>query len=59
MGADKAFDSEHLVRTARELNATPHVTMHDKVRRSNLERRTTRHAGYAVSLSQRWLVAKG
>ncbi len=26
--------------------------------RSNLDRRTTRHAGYAISLSRRWLVEK-
>jgi hypothetical protein len=26
---------------------------------SNLERRTTRQAGYAISLSRRWLVEKG
>jgi transposase len=59
VGADKAFDSEDFVRTARELNVTPHVTSNDNGRSSNLDRRTTRHAGYAVSLSRRWLVEKG
>ena len=59
VGADKAYDSEDFVRTARELNVTPHVTMNDNGRRSNLDRRTTRHAGYAISLSRRWLVEKG
>src|SRR5258708_40025738 len=28
-------------------------------RRSTLDRRTTRHPGYAISLSRRWLVEKG
>jgi transposase len=59
VGADKAYDSEDFVATARELNVTPHVTKNDKGRRSNLDRRTTRHPGYAVSLSRRWLVEKG
>jgi transposase len=59
VGADKAFDSEDFVRTARELNVTMHVAKNENGRRSNLDRRTTRHAGYAVSLSRRWLVEKG
>ncbi len=59
VGADKAYDREDFVRTARELNVTPHVTKNDNGRKSNLDRRTTRHAGYAVSLSRRWLVEKG
>lgn len=59
VGADKAFDSEDFVRTARELNITPHVAKSENGRSSNLDRRTTRHPGYAVSLSRRWLVEKG
>jgi len=59
VGADKAYDTKDFVRTARELNVTPHVTKNDKNRRSNLDRRTTRQPGYAVSLSRRWLVEKG
>lgn len=59
VGADKAYDSEDFVRTVRELNVTPHVTKNDNGRNSNLDRRTTRHAGYAISLSRRWLVEKG
>jgi len=58
LGADKAYDTKDFVRTARELNVTPHVTKNEKGRRSNLDRRTTRHAGYAISLSRRWLVEK-
>ena len=59
VGADKAYDSKDFVSTARELNVTPHVTKNDKGRRSNLDRRTTRQPGYAVSLSRRWLIEKG
>ncbi len=59
VGADKAYDTKDFVTTARELNVTPHVTKNDKGRCSNLDRRTTRHAGYAISLSRRWLVEKG
>jgi transposase len=59
VGADKAFDSKDFVQAARELNVTVHVTKNEKGRRSNLDRRTTRHVGYAISLSRRWLVEKG
>jgi hypothetical protein len=48
-----------LVAVARTLNVTVHVTKNNKNRRSTLDRRTTRHAGYAISLSRRWLVEKG
>jgi hypothetical protein len=41
------------------LNVTAHVTRNEKGRRSNLDRRTTRHPGYAISLSRRWLIEKG
>jgi hypothetical protein len=59
VGADKAYETKDFVATTRELNVTAHVTRNDKGRRSNLDRRTTRHSGYAVSLSRRWLVEKG
>jgi hypothetical protein len=59
VGADKAYDTKDFVRTVRELNVTPHVTSNDKGRSSNLDRRTTRQSGYAISLSRRWLVEKG
>ncbi len=59
VGTDKAYDTKDFVRTPRELNVTPHVTRNDNGRKSNLDRRTTRQPGYAVSLSRRWLVEKG
>jgi transposase len=58
VGADKAYDTMDFVGTVRELKVTPHVTRNNKGRRSNLDRRTTRHQGYAISLSRRWLVEK-
>ena len=58
VGADKAYDTKDFVTTVRELNVTAHVTKNDKGRRSNLDRRTARHPGYAISLSRRWLVEK-
>ena len=59
VGADKAFDTKDFVKAARAMKVTVHVTKNDRKRRSNLDRRTTRHAGYAISLSRRWLVEKG
>jgi len=58
VGADKAYDTEDFVATARELNVTVHVQKNEKGRRSRIDRRTTRHSGYTRSLSRRWLVEK-
>src|SRR5258705_4954584 len=58
VGADKAYDTKDFVTAARALNVTAHVTKNEKGRRSNLDRRTTRHPGYAISLSRRWLVRR-
>jgi hypothetical protein len=59
VGADKGYDSKDFVSTARELNVTPHVARNDTARSSNLDRRTTRRSGYAISLGRRWLIEKG
>jgi transposase len=58
LGADKAYDTQDFVATVRELGATPHVIQNKTNRRSAIDERTTRHAGYRVSLSKRWLVEK-
>jgi transposase len=58
VGADKAYDSKDFVVAARDLNVTPHVAKNDNGRRSNIDGRTTRHSGYSISLSCRWLVEK-
>jgi transposase len=55
VGADKAYDTKDFVRTARELNVTPHVAANQW---SSLDRRTTRQPGYLISLSRRWLIEK-
>jgi transposase len=54
-GADKAYDTRDFISTLRELGVTPHVA-----RRQNgaIDERTSRHPGYAISLSKRWLVEK-
>jgi transposase len=54
-GADKAYDTRDFVSTLRELGVTPHVA-----RRQNgaIDARTSRHPGYGISLSKRWLVEK-
>lgn len=58
VGADKAYDTQDFVQTVRELGVTPHVTQNNRNRRSAIDGRTTRHAGYELSLSKRWLVEK-
>ncbi len=59
VGADKAYDTRDFVIAARALDVAPHGTENNNGRRSSLNRRTTRHPGYALSLSRRWLVEKG
>ena len=58
VGADKAYDCQQFVAAARALNVTPHIVKNEKGRSSNMDKRTTRHAGYAISLSCRWLIEK-
>jgi transposase len=49
-GADKAYDTAAFVAAAREMNVTPHVTQNiNDHRGSNIDERTTRHAGYRIS----------
>ena len=43
------------VHTLRELGGTPHVA---RRRHGAIDQRTSRHPGYAISLSKRWLVEK-
>ena len=58
LGADKAYDTKDFVSTARELRVTPHVSQNTSNRQSAIDGRTTRHPGYEISLSKRWLVEK-
>ena len=50
LGADAGYDSADFVRACRERGITPHVAQtRDKRRRSAVDGRTVRHAGYEVS----------
>ena len=53
LGADKAYDTRDFVADLRQLHVTPQVAQNDTNRRSAIDRRTTRHAGYAVSQQKR------
>ena len=58
LGADKAYDTRDFVDTVRAIGVTPHFTQNNTNRRSAIDGRTTRHEGYRISLSKRWLVEK-
>lgn len=58
LGADKAYDTRDFVDTVRGMGVTPHFTQNNTNRRSAIDGRTTRHEGYRISLSKRWLVEK-
>jgi transposase len=50
IGADKNYDTAAFVADARTLNVTPHVAQTITAHRaSNIDGRTTRHAGYPIS----------
>jgi transposase len=53
VGADKACDTAAFVAEMRRLGVTPHVAQNGKGRRSAIDGRTTRQAGYKVSLRLR------
>lgn len=55
LGADKAYDVFGFVQTLKERNVTPHIAVNGTISRNGIrrktavDRRTTRHPGYAVS----------
>ena len=53
LGTDKGYDTGDFVDALRELKVTPHVAQNNKRRRSAIDDRTVRHAGYAVSQRMR------
>ena len=61
-GEDKAYDTLDHVAHLRAANVTPHVTQNTSItktgkqRRSAIDQRTTRHAGYAMSQTRRAMI---
>jgi len=53
LAGDKNYDTQELVRELRGMNSTPHVAQNDTNRRSAVDQRTTRHAGYEISQRKR------
>jgi len=49
LGADKGYDAADFVEELRTLNVRPHVAQNTSGRRSAIDKRTTRHTGYAMS----------
>jgi transposase len=62
VGADKAYDAEKHIQTLRAMNVTPHIALNNygtksgKTRKTAIDARTTRHAGYAVSQNKRKMI---
>ena len=53
LGGDKNYDTQEFVGELRRMNITPHVAQNTTNRRSAVDERTTRHAGYEVSQRKR------
>jgi transposase len=53
LAADKSYDDPAFVAQLRALRITPHVHQYQGQRRSSIDRRTTRHPGYRLSLGKR------
>ena len=49
LGADKGYDAADFVEELRAMNVRPHVAQNTSGRRSAIDKRTTRHPGYAAS----------
>jgi transposase len=58
LAGDKGFDAADFVMELREINVTPHIAQNTN-RRSAIDRRTTRHPGYAVSQRIRKRIEEG
>jgi len=60
LGADNGYDTADHVAALREARITPHVAQNTgtekRARRSAIDRRTTRHAGYGMSQTRRKMV---
>jgi transposase len=49
LGADRGYDAADFVEELRGINVRPHVAQNSSGRRSAIDKRTTRHSGYAKS----------
>ena len=58
LGADKGYDVADFVADLRAINVVPHVAQ-NTARRSAIDRRTTRHPGYAASQRMRKRIEEG
>jgi transposase len=62
VGEDKAYDVQEHVERLRAKNITPHIAVNDYVtktgtaRKTSIDGRTTRHAGYNISQSKRKMI---
>ena len=61
VAGDKAYDTRDFIANLRAMAATPHVAQYPVTphRGSAIDRRTVRHAGYAISQRKRKLVEQG
>jgi transposase len=59
VGADKAYDAEDFVNELRSMNVRAHVARNTNGRRSSIDGRTTRHAGYGRSQKIRKRIEEG
>jgi transposase len=59
VGADKLYDTREFVGSCRAMGVTPHVAQNVSGRRSMIDGRTTRHAGYEKSQRNRKRVEEG
>ncbi|MCW3474698.1 IS5 family transposase [Limobrevibacterium gyesilva] len=58
LGADKAYDAAEHIARLRAIGVMPLVTQHGSGRRSAIDGRTTRHAGYGISQHLRKRIEK-
>jgi transposase len=59
VGGDKAYDTQDFVNELRSMNVRPHVAQNTNGRRSAIDGRTTRHAGYGMSQRIRKRIEEG
>jgi transposase len=65
IGADKLFDAQDFVMALKAQNVTPHIAINGavsklgKARATAIDKRTTRHAGYAISQRCRKRIEEG